>query len=125
MKKLLAALYQEAELLMVQGDHASAAQRFEALGSYSDAAQMAMYCKAIDAAETLGVYSVAVDALNTLGDFKDSKQLAAYYVARNFEAACLRQGRLAQGGRSQSGFRREERRWLPAVPHLQSLHPLA
>ena len=69
-------MYAQAELLMVQGDYAGAAAKFEALGAYSDASQMTMYCKAIAAAETLGLYSMAVDAFNDLGDFKDSKQMA-------------------------------------------------
>lgn len=80
-------LYAQGELLMVQGDYAGAAAKFEALGTYSDASQMAMYCKAIAAAETLGLYSMAVDAFNDLGDFKDSKQMAKYYEGRAHEAA--------------------------------------
>lgn len=80
-------LYAQAELLMVQGDYAGAATKFETLGAYSDASQMAMYCKAIAAAESFGMYSVAVDAFKNLGDFKDSKQLSAYYLARGYEAS--------------------------------------
>ena len=79
-------LYAQAELLMVQGDYMGAAAKFEALGAYSDASQMAMYCKAIAAAEMLGLYSMAVDAFNDLGDFKDSKQMAKYYEGRMYEA---------------------------------------
>lgn len=82
-------MYAQAELLMVQGDYAGAAAKFEALGAYSDASQMTMYCKAIAAAETLGLYSMAVDAFNDLGDFKDSKQMATYYQGRAYEAACI------------------------------------
>ena len=37
-------LYAQAELLMVQGDYTGAAAKFEAMGTYSDASQMAMYC---------------------------------------------------------------------------------
>lgn len=80
-------LYAQAELLMVQGDYAGASAKFESLGAYSDASQMAMYCKAIYVAESLGMYSITVDALNDLGDFKDSKQLAVYYQGRSLEAA--------------------------------------
>ena len=79
-------LYAQAELLMVQGDYMGAAAKFEALGAYADASQMAMYCKAIAAAEMLGLYSMAVDAFNDLGDFKDSKQMAKYYEGRMYEA---------------------------------------
>ena len=80
-------MYAQAELLMVQGDYAGAAAKFESLGAYSDASQMTMYCKAIAAAETLGLYSMAVDAFNDLGDFKDSKQMSKYYEGRAYEAA--------------------------------------
>lgn len=80
-------LYAQGERLMVQGDYAGAAAKFEALGTYSDASQMVMYCKAIAAAEMLGLHSMAVDAFNDLGDFKDSKQMAKYYEGRAHEAA--------------------------------------
>lgn len=79
-------LYAQAELLMVQGDYTGAAAKFEALGLYSDASQMAMYCKAVAAAEMLGLHSAAVAAFNDLGDFKDSKQMAKYYEGRQYEA---------------------------------------
>ena len=82
-------LYAQGELLMVQGDYAGAGAKFDALGAYSDASQMAMYCKAIAAAETLGLYSMAVDAFNDLGDFKDSKQRARYYRGRGYEATSI------------------------------------
>ena len=80
-------MYAQGELLMVQGDYTGAADRFEALGTYADASQMAMYCKAIVAAEIDGLYSMAVDAFNVLGDFKDSRQMAKYYEGRAHEAA--------------------------------------
>ncbi|MBQ8653443.1 MAG: WG repeat-containing protein [Clostridia bacterium] len=80
-------MYAQAELLMAQGDYMSAAGKFEAMGAYGDASQMAMYCKAVAAAESMGLYSVAVDAFTSLGDFKDSRQMAAYYEARSYEAA--------------------------------------
>jgi len=82
----LQGMYAEAELLMAQGDYSGAASKFEALGAYSDASQMAMYCKAIAAAETLAMYDVAVMTFQQLGDFRDSKQMAAYYEARKNEA---------------------------------------
>ena len=80
-------LYAQAELLMVQGDYTGAATKFEALGAYSDASQMTMYCKAVAAAESFGMYSLAADAFNDLGDFKDSKQMSKYYAARACEFA--------------------------------------
>lgn len=79
-------LYKSAELLMVQGDYTGAAAKFDAMVSYSDASQMAMYCKAIAAAESLGLYSVAVDTFKGLGEFKDSPQMAIYYTARSYQA---------------------------------------
>lgn len=76
-------MYAEAELLMVQGDYANAATKFEALSAYSDAAQMTLYCKAVYIAE-MGMYSMSVDALSSLGQFKDAPQLAKYYTACSF-----------------------------------------
>lgn len=61
-------MYQEAELLMVQGDYAGAAAKFEALSTYSDASQMAMYCKAIQAAES-GLYTIGIETLVNLALF--------------------------------------------------------
>ena len=49
-------LYAEAGLLMVTGDYAGAAEKFDALGAYSDSAQMAMCCKAISIAESLQMF---------------------------------------------------------------------
>ncbi len=80
-------MYAEAELLMATGDYSGAAAKFDAMGAYSDASQMAMYCKAIVAAETLGMYNVAISAFEDLGDFKDCKQMATYYTARKYQAA--------------------------------------
>ena len=80
-------MYAQGELLMAQGDYAGAAAQFETLGAYSDASQMAMYCKGIMAAESLGMYDVAVSAFQGLGDFKDSKQLMTYYQGRGYQAA--------------------------------------
>ena len=79
-------MYAQAELLMATGDYAGAAAKFEAMGAYSDASQMTMYCKAIDAAETMGLYDIAIDAFKNLGDFKDSKQMATYYDGRKNQA---------------------------------------
>ena len=76
-------MYAQAELLMVQGDYAGAAAKFEALSAYSDAAQMTLYCKAIYAAD-MGMYVMAVDALSSMGQFKDASQLARYYTACSF-----------------------------------------
>ncbi len=80
-------MYAQAELLMATGDYSGAAMQFENLGAYSDASQMAMYCKAVAAAESYGLYSIAVEAFENLGDFKDSKQMSTYYIARSYQAA--------------------------------------
>ena len=79
-------MYAEAELLMARGDYSGAATQFEALGAYSDASQMAMYCKAIAVAESLGSYDMAIKTFEQLGDFRDSKQMVTYYTARGYEA---------------------------------------
>ncbi len=78
-------MYSEAELLMATGDYSSAAVKFEAMGAYSDASKMAMYCKAVSAAEDLNLYEVAAATFDQLGDFRDSKQLAQYYIARAYQ----------------------------------------
>ena len=75
-------LYTQAELMMAIGDYSGAAAQFDALGTYSDSSQMAMYCKALVAAETLNLYDVAIEAFVKLGDFKDSIQMKEYYTAR-------------------------------------------
>ena len=80
-------LYAQAELAMALGDYSGAGAKFEALGAYSDASQMAMYCKAIAAAETLGMYDVAISAFDTLDDFRDCKQMSVYYQGRKRQAA--------------------------------------
>ena len=75
-------LYTQAELMMAIGDYSGAAAQFDALGTYSDSSQMAMYCKALVAAETLNLYDVAIEAFVKLGDFKDIIQMKEYYTAR-------------------------------------------
>ncbi len=77
--------YSDAELLMVDGKYEEAAALFDAIGSYSDASKMAMYCKALAAAENYGMYEVAIDTFGNLGDFKDCKQLQSYYTGRKYE----------------------------------------
>ena len=85
----LQGLYADAELLMATGDYAGAAAKFEALGMYSDASQMAMYCKAVSAAEDLGMYELAAATFQQLGSFRDSEQMMKYYTGRGYEAAAL------------------------------------
>ena len=69
--------YEQAEALMASGKYAEAAAKFEELGAYSDASQMAMYCRAVDAAETQGQFDVAVTAFSQMGDFKDCAKIVA------------------------------------------------
>lgn len=81
----LSNLYSEAELLMAQGDYFGAAEKFDNMGAYSDASQMAMYCKAIGLAEESNTYEIAIETFNNLGDFKDSKQMSTYYTGRYYQ----------------------------------------
>ena len=83
----LQGLYADAELLMATGDYAGAAVKFEALGAYSDASQMAMYCKAVSVAEDLGLYELAAATFQQLGSFRDSEQMMKYYTGRGYEAS--------------------------------------
>ena len=78
-------MYSEAALLMVSGCLEEAAARFEALLGYSDAPQMAIYCKALAAAGD-SEYELAIAAFEMLGDFKDSRFCARYYDARREQA---------------------------------------
>ena len=78
--------YAAAEELMLDGKYLEAAEAFDALMTYSDASNMAMYCRAIYAAENK-MYSLAVDAFQTLGDFKDSAKMAKYYAAMSYQDA--------------------------------------
>ncbi|MBR4710760.1 MAG: hypothetical protein IKP10_01920 [Clostridia bacterium] len=79
-----AARYGAAERLMAGGNHAAAADAFDALGTYADASRMAMYCRAVDAGEN-GRYTEARDAFTVLGDFRDSSLMALYYLARGHQ----------------------------------------
>lgn len=83
--------YEEAELLMAQGDYFGAATKFDSLGSYSDSSQMAMYCNSIGTAEASGfassaLFDMAIDALQKLGDFRDASYLSYYYTGCKFES---------------------------------------
>ena len=82
-----AAAYAQAEQLMRDGRCSEASARFEALGAYADAAQMAVYCKGLSAAEDLLLYDTAVELFLSLSDFRDSARQAEYYQARGQEAA--------------------------------------
>lgn len=84
-------MYASAELLMAKGDYNGAASKFEALGSYSDASQMAMYCKSIGLAELCGfassaLFDTAIESLQKLGEFRDSTYLTYYYTGHKYES---------------------------------------
>lgn len=91
-----AALYQEAAGLYAAGDYTEAAQRFEKLGHYRDAAEMAAKAKKADA--ELSSYRRAVkllenarfddayEAFTELGSFEDSAELALESRYRKGEA---------------------------------------
>ncbi len=79
-------LYNEAQLLMIQGQYLEAAAKFEALMSYSDSAQMALYAKAIYMGEN-GMTDLCVSTMEMLGEFKDAPSMAVYYTGRGYEAA--------------------------------------
>ena len=76
--------YKAAMKLLNKGKYAEAAEKFESLGGYEDAAQMALYAKAQDEAEK-GNYETAVVTLSSMGSFKDAPQLVTYYTARQYE----------------------------------------
>lgn len=63
--------YEAAVLLMLQGDHAAAAEAFAALSGYSDAPQMAIYCRGLALVEK-GDFARAEKAFTQLGSFKDA-----------------------------------------------------
>jgi len=73
-------MYMEASLLLVEGRYEEAAKEFDRLSGYSDAAQMAIYCRCIVLAEK-GEYQSASDSLKKLGSFKDAAIMADYYKA--------------------------------------------
>jgi len=78
------AQYEKADSLLAKGEYAKAAEAFDALGSYSDASRMALYCRAFIAGEE-GEFQKAATAFSLLSDIKDSALLADYYTARSLE----------------------------------------
>lgn len=81
----LADRYEAAAFLMVSGDYEGAAEAFSALTGYSDAPQMAIYCRGL-AFAAQGEYDTAVLAFSALGNFKDSAILSAYYTGVGAQA---------------------------------------
>ena len=77
-------IYDNATQLMVDGDFAGAAELFDSIASYEDAANLSMYCKANLLAEQ-GKYDEAISAFEFFGDYKDCKYLVVYYSACQIE----------------------------------------
>lgn len=71
--------YDKAQDALIDGEYQKAAELFESISSYEDAAQYALYAKALwyGADEK---YDDALKTLAFLGDFKDSFQLINYYT---------------------------------------------
>ncbi|MBR3763092.1 MAG: WG repeat-containing protein [Clostridia bacterium] len=91
--------YEAAALLMLQGDHAAAAEAFAALSGYSDAPQMSIYCRGLALAEE-GDFARAEKAFTQLGSFKDA---AVWAIACRGMAAQAEGERLVAAGTLQ-GF---------------------
>ena len=98
------------ESLLAKGKYAEAAQKAEALEENEESRPLLAYCRACGAGEQ-GEYDTAVAALKELGDYRDSGKMAAYFAARQLEAAAAgektAEGRIAAGRAYQelSGFR--------------------
>ena len=76
--------YENALSLLRGAKYSQAAEAFEALGSYRDAASYALYSRSADAGES-GRYLSAAGNLQSLNGFADSAVLSLYYTARNYE----------------------------------------
>jgi len=77
--------YESAQSLMAREKYAEAAAKFDELGSYEEAAKLAMYCKAAAAGEN-GDYDTAFSTFRLLGDYKESAFMITYYEARQCES---------------------------------------
>ena len=76
--------YKQAQNLLSQGKYTQAAEKFESLGSYEDAATLAMYCKACALCEA-GNFETGITALEKLGEYKDCAYRITYYTARSWD----------------------------------------
>ncbi len=83
--------YEKAGKLIAQGNYEKAAQIYSDLGTYEDAASLALYAKAADAGEK-GNFSACLAGFTNLGDFKDSPLRLNYYTARQYEAEAAAYG---------------------------------
>ena len=78
--------YESAVSLLKDAQYTQAADAFEALGHYRDAASYALYSRAAAAGEA-GGFEQAASNLKAMGGFGDSALLGAYYQARALEEA--------------------------------------
>ncbi len=78
-------LYSQAQSLLASGQYAQAADIFDQLGFYEEAARLALFCRALAAGEG-GDYDAAIKAFQSLGDYKGSDFLVTYYKARKLDA---------------------------------------
>ncbi len=76
--------YKSAQSLLAKGKYTEAAEQFTSLGSYEDAATLAMYCKACALCES-GDYENGIAGFEALGDYKDCVYRITYYTARSWD----------------------------------------
>ena len=76
--------YKSAQGLLAKGRYTEAADKFASLGSYEDAATLAMYCKACALCEN-GDYDTGIAGFEALGDYKDCEYRITYYTARAWD----------------------------------------
>lgn len=80
--------YNQAQSFLSKGKYTEAAEKFESIGSYEDAATLVIYCKACALCEA-GNFESGIAALETLGDYKDCKMRIVYYNARFWESSSM------------------------------------
>ena len=78
--------YSRGERLLAEGKYAEAAEAFDGIAGYGDAARLSVYGKAVDAAEK-GDYTTALTALRSLGDYRDCPMMITYYTGRQYESS--------------------------------------
>lgn len=77
-------VYDEATDLMSSGEYGKAAEAFDSISSYEDAAKLGMYCKACQILLD-GDYEEAYEAFDSFGDYKDCSYLKVYSRACQLE----------------------------------------
>ena len=81
--------YRKAQSLLAKEEYSQAAELFDGLGHYEDAARLSMFCKAVEAGEK-GEYELAIPSFEILGDFKGSAFMCTYYKARQAESTATK-----------------------------------